>query len=433
MKLQKNKSFYFALGAVALATTIPVISTLSCNNKRLSIDNDFGNDDNNNDFVVDDTNNNEDNSNNKEPIEPKIQWIQGYRKNEQILFNTTDDFLFNINDEIFEDQKYRIKYVGDESKIPCFSLYDKNINRYYLVSYQYDYDDLKYNNSLSKAKNYLSTEIIKDYEKNMIIKYLISDKDFFVPVDTSDKSIDFISNSTVSVQSSWGVGNSSSRSISFRININRTKIREILFGAFEQNYDNLFLESTELTDLYLFPDVVSINFPINYIDFNIDTVKNNANEKFLDLTKDEKSKLSMVIPGKSGVSSQYWSGKINNKLFSGQILATNYLNGISAPIITMIDANNTNYADVLDRINNSNKSNVNNYVSNIIQNGKKISINYGEEFGNQLDQSFSFDISSTLSAGANAGAIFGDWTEVGIYNISGIQKMKLEFKEYKKF
>lgn len=117
---------------------------------------------------------------------------------------------------------------------------------------------------------------------------------------------------------------------------------------------------------------------------------------------------------------------------SGTIASTKYLNGISSLITTMIDTNNFNYDNVLDRINNSNKQSVKEYVDEIVKKGKKIKIGIKNKFSNN-NELISYDVNTTIKAGANAANLFGDRTTVGLYDISAIQKMKVNFIEYKKF
>ena len=362
----------------------------------------------------------------------EINWLQGFRDQKTSFLNKDPNFLFEIDETILNDLNFNIQYIGDNKKIPCYSIYDKKIKKYYLASGKLNYQYLFQNSSYAKIKKFLSDKLIKNYQEKMIIKHYISDENFFIPIDPSDKSLFFIKNKMISFKSSWGVGNSAREYPTFNIKMSSNKIREMLFGPFEQNYRNFFIEDVEATDLHILPKMIILDSPVNYFDFNIDTIKNNFDDKFLSLTKDETTRINIDIPGKNGIKSQNWIGTVCGMNLSGTIASTKYLNGISSLITTMIDTNNFNYDNVLDRINNSNKQSVKEYVDEIVKKGKKIKIGIKNKFSNN-NELISYDVNTTIKAGANAANLFGDRTTVGLYDISAIQKMKVNFIEYKKF
>ena len=142
--------------------------------------------------------------------------------------------------------------------------------------------------------------------------------------------------------------------------------------------------------------------------------------------------LFIDIPGKGGVNKMSWSGTIMGQQHSGTIAETLYTDGISSYITQMIDSNSTNYGNIIEKINKSNVEKVKQYTNKIFNDGKRIKIDVETKFDKDKKLTFSFCINSTISVGANAGDIFGDWTEACLYNVTGLQKMSLSFKEYKK-
>lgn len=443
----KNKYLnLIILGLITIPTTIAT----SCNKQKI-ITNDQETQPNNNGIIKDennntnnDTNNNTNNNQNEEnndneniiPIDIeniKINWIEGFKEKDKIFLETTEDFIFEIEDIIFDNEKYQIKYLGDYKNTPSYSLYIKDIEKYYINLIEAKYELLKKYFSKNKIQKLISNKTIEDFENNMIIKYEIKDDNFFIPIDTSDESLTFDKNEIISFKSSWGVSNSQKKDINFNIKISSTKIREILFGAFEQNLDNFFIKNIEATDLYLLPKIVVINEPINYFDFNVNVLKNNLDEKKIDLTNDEKSILNVEIPGKNNIDYQLWAGKINEQIVNGKIVKSKYENGLSNTIIQMLNSNSKEYDNVINRINLSNQKDVEEYVNEIFTKGKRIKINKNINFINNKNDLLSLNFNSSIKAGANATNLLGDRTTACVYQISTIQKMKLNFEEYKKF
>lgn len=444
----KNK--YLNLIILGLITIPTTIATTSCNKQKI-ITNDQATkpDDNENikdeikeeikdENINNDSNQNEENNENENLIpinieKIQINWIEGFKEKEKTFLETTKDFVFQIGDIIFDDEKYQMKYLGDYKNTPSYSLYIKSIKKYYINSIEAKYDLLQKYFSKNKIQKLISDKTIEEFEKNMVVKYEIKDDNFFVPIDTSDESLTFDKNEILNFKSSWGVANSQKKDINFNIKISSTKIREILFGAYEQNLDNFFIKNIEATDLYLLPKILVINEPINYFDFNVNVLKNNLNDKTIDLTNDEKSILNVEIPGKNNTNYKLWAGKINNQIVNGKIVNSKYENGLSNTIVQMLNSNNKEYENVINRINLSSQKDVEEYVNEIFTKGKRIKINKNINFIDNKNDLLSLNFNSSIKAGANAANLLGDRTTACLYQISSILKMKLNFEEYKKF
>ncbi len=215
------------------------------------------------------------------------------------------------------------------------------------------------------------------------------------------------------------------------IKIDKSKIRETLFGPLEKSYDNFFITNLHATNLYLLPKLVIIDTPINYFDFNINDVQNVNTDYFYTLTDEEKSKITLDIPTNDNNSIQ-WRGDIGQQYVSGQIINNNYIGGISSNFINLFNSNSTNYGDILDKIKDSEKNNVKNYIEQIIYKGKRISINIDEKY-NEDEKILNLKIYSSIYSGANSTNLVADGSSAAIYDVSGIQKMSISFTEYKKF
>ncbi|MBD5423432.1 MAG: hypothetical protein HDR43_02965 [Mycoplasma sp.] len=333
---------------------------------------------------------------------------------------------------ILEQDEFQIQYVGHDNNIPCFTLFDKTIKKYYLSEVNCSYEKLIKIWSKSRLKEHIYTNLIQSYKSEMIINHNISEADFFVPVDTSDNSLIFEKNDLIWFESSWNVWNKQSGNSIFNININSNKIREILFGPLEQNYDNLIIKNVNATDLYILPKIIVMDTPIKYFDFNINDIKDVDNNKNYELSLDEKSKINIDVPGINDNKYLNWVGMVYNKVLSGIVVDNNYIGGISSTLKNIINSNINDYGDVLSKINASNRPLVEKYVDDIMKKGKKISINISKKYV-ENDELIKLNINSSIYSGANSSSLIADGSHVGIYDISCIQKMNINFIEYKKF
>ncbi len=428
-----NRKKHCTLFAFPLIVILPVVSTISCSKSN----------DNKNDFIdigdenldLDDKPNYDDNDSiiDINDIKLDIRWIKAFRNDKTIYSNSIENYIFDNGDELLNNDEFNIQYVGINEYLPTYSIYDKKIKKYYQTSIDCKYQKFIDNFTKTQTKHYISTKIIENYKNEMIVEHNVSDRNFFIPVDTSDNSISFIKNEYVWFETLWGSNKNGTKESIFNLNISSTKIREMLFGAFEQNMDNLFIKNIKATDLYLLPKTIVLDDPVNYVNFWIENLKNNENEKYYSLTKDEKTKVSLDIPNRNNVKSQKWSGVICGKGISGDIPWTNYPNGISLSMLSMLNSNSKDYDNIISRINASNSSSAKNYFNEIINKGKRISINIVKEFKNNVNDIISLDFFTKINAGASSGSFAADGTHVGLYNISGIQKMSLTYLEYKKF
>ena len=265
----------------------------------------------------------------------------------------------------------------------------------------------------------------------MIINHNVSDENFFVPIDTSDSSISFEKNDIITFESSWGVWNNQQGNAILNINIDHAKIRKMLFGSQEQNYDNYIIQNVQATDLYLLPKAILIDSPINYFDFNIDDIQNNNTKDFYTLSDNEKSKIGIDLPN-NGNKHVNWSSSICNNTMNGIVINEEFIGGISSQIANLIKFDANNYDNVLEKIQEPEKNQAKNYFAKIIDKGKRISLNIKQ---NYIESSslVNLKVFASIFSGANSMNLIADGSSIAIYDISGIQKMNINFKEYKKF
>lgn len=425
--LKKYKKLFFTIPFLSLLPTI-MVSCSNDNGDTQNPSNDGDINDDNEKPPIDDNQTNIDINN----FNVKIDWIRGFR-NEVSKYNTSSiSYIFNIDEKILDNEEMKINYIGDYDLIPSYSIFFKKINKYYVCTLNTDYIKMYEKFSKLKIKNFLATKMEKDFKNNMIIVHEISDKDFFVPLDSSDESINFDKNELISFQTAWGVVKEQTKNSIFNINITKRKIREIIFGAKEQNFDNFYIENVNFSDLYILPKMIILDDPLNDFHFNINLIRNNKNEQIFELTKDEKNAIKLDIPNQNNIKSQFWTGTVCGQELKGYIAETKYASGISSIINTLIDSNNKNYANVLDRIISSNKENVKNFVNEIYNKGKRIKINIENISFDNIENLISLNINSSIKAWAGSSSLFGDGTTVGIYNINAIQKLGLTMTEYVK-
>lgn len=365
---------------------------------------------------------------NENDFKVNILWKKGFQNENTFFFTGNGEYIFKLGDIVINQDGYIIQYVGTENNVHYYSLFDESIKKYYLLSLDFQYQKLMQIWSVSKIKQFLFQEITKDYLKNMIIDHNILDSNFFIPIDTSDLSISFEKNDVITFESSWGVWNNQQGKTIFNVNIDQTKIRKILFGSQEETYDNYLIKDIQATDLYLLPKSILIDTPINYFDFNIDDVQNNKTTEFFNLSNEEKSKMSIDLP------KQYinWSCNICNKTLNGWVNNEEFVGGISSQIINLVKFDGNNFDNVIDKIQEPEKNLAKNYFEKIINKGKRISLNIKQENVNSKN-SISLKIYVSIYSGANSTSLIADGSSIAIYDISGIQKMNINFKEYKKF
>ena len=293
----------------------------------------------------------------------------------------------------------------------------------------FEYEKLSQIWSISKIKQFLFKEITNDYMKNMIINHNISDENFFVPIDVSDSSVLFEQNDIISFESSWGVWNNKQGKTICNITIDHNKIKKMLFGNQGQNYDNFIIKNINATDLYLLPKAILIDTPINYFHFNIDDIQNNNTSDFYTLSDEEKSKSSIDLPTDKHIN---WSSNICDITINGTVIDEEYVGGISSQIGNLIKFDENNYGNIIDKIEESQKNIAKNYFEKIINKGKRISLNIKQDY-NETSNLINLKIFLSTFSGANSISLIADGSSVGIYNITGIQKMNINFTEYKKF
>lgn len=365
---------------------------------------------------------------NENDFKVNILWKKGFQNENTFFFTGNGEYIFKLGDIVINQDGYIIQYVGTENNVHYYSLFDESIKKYYLLSLDFQYQKLMQIWSVSKIKQFLFQEITKDYLKNMIIDHNILDSNFFIPIDTSDLSISFEKNDVITFESSWGVWNNQQGKTIFNVNIDQTKIRKILFGSQEETYDNYLIKDIQATDLYLLPKSILIDTPINYFDFNIDDVQNNKTTEFFNLSNEEKSKMPIDLP------KQYinWNCNICNKTLNGWVNNEEFVGGISSQIINLIKFDGNNFDNVIDKIQEPEKNLAKNYFEKIINKGKRISLNIKQENVNSTNL-ISLKIYASIYSGANSTSLIADGSSIAIYDISGIQKMNINFKEYKKF
>lgn len=360
-----------------------------------------------------------------------ISWKKGFQNENTFFFNGNNNYIFNLGDIIINQDGYIIQYVGSENDVYYYSLFDETIKKYYLLSLNFEYEKLSQIWSMSKIKQFLFQEITSDYSANMIINHNVSDENFFVPIDTSDSSISFEKNDIITFESSWGVWNNQQGNAILNINIDHAKIRKMLFGSQEQNYDNYIIQNIQATDLYLLPKVILIDSPINYFNFNIDDIQNNNTKDFYTLSDNEKSKIEIDLPN-NGNKYVNWSCSICNNTMNGIVINEEFIGGISSQIANLIKFDANNYDNVLEKIQEPEKNQAKNYFAKIIDKGKRISLNIKQ---NYIESSslVNLKVFASIFSGANSMNLIADGSSIAIYDISGIQKMNINFKEYKKF
>lgn len=387
----------------------------------------------NNEEIVPPENNN--NNNTQPPIindndfKVDISWRKGFQNENTFFFNGNNNYIFNLGDIIVNQDGYKIQYVGTEANIYYYSLFDESIQKYYLLSLNFEYEKLSQIWSISKIKQFLFKEITNDYMKNMIINHNISDENFFVPIDVSDSSVLFEQNDIISFESSWGVWNNKQGKTICNITIDHNKIKKMLFGNQGQNYDNFIIKNINATDLYLLPKAILIDTPINYFHFNIDDIQNNNTSDFYTLSDEEKSKSSIDLPTDKHIN---WSSNICDITINGTVIDEEYVGGISSQIGNLIKFDENNYGNIIDKIEESQKNIAKNYFEKIINKGKRISLNIKQDY-NETSNLINLKIFLSTFSGANSISLIADGSSVGIYNITGIQKMNINFTEYKKF
>lgn len=360
-----------------------------------------------------------------------ISWKKGFQNENTFFFNGNNNYIFNLGDIIINQDGYIIQYVGSENDIYYYSLFDETIKKYYLLSLNFEYEKLSQIWSMSKIKQFLFQEIVSDYSANMIINHNVSDENFFVPIDTSDSSISFEKNDIITFESSWGVWNNQQGNTILNINIDHAKIRKMLFGAQEQNYDNYIIQNIQATDLYLLPKVILIDSPINYFNFNIDDIQNNNTADFYTLSDNEKSKIEIDLPT-NGNKYVNWSSSICNNTMNGIVINEEFIGGISSQIANLIKFDANNYDNVLEKIQEPEKNQAKNYFAKIIDKGKRISLNIKQNY-TESSSLVNLKVFASIFSGANSMNLIADGSSIAIYDISGIQKMNINFKEYKKF
>lgn len=360
-----------------------------------------------------------------------IEWKKGFLDEKVIFFESNKEFIFKLGEIIFDSNEFELQYVG-YNKQHYYSLIDKEINKYYLCSIEASYDKLTKIWTIAKIKNHIYTNLIESYKKEMIIEHNVSDENFFIPIDTSDSSASFELNNTIKFESSWGAWNSAKANAIFNLSIKAEKIREMLLGSREKDYDNFVIKNVKATDLYLLPKIIVMDPPINYFNFKINDIKNLDNDKFYELSQDEKENLKIDVPGIDNNKFINWNGVILNKVLSGIIIDQDYAKGISSSMKNLINYNKNFYGDIISRINVSSRNLVESYVTNILQKGKRISINTEKKYAPN-ESLISLNINSSSEAGANSLGIFANGSEASLYEFSCIQKMSLNFIEYKKF
>ncbi len=387
----------------------------------------------NNEEIVPPENNN--NNNIQPPIindndfKVDISWKKGFQNENTFFFNGNNNYIFNLGDIIVNQDGYKIQYVGTEANIYYYSLFDESIQKYYLLSLNFEYEKLSQIWSISKIKQFLFKEITNDYMKNMIINHNISDENFFVPIDVSDSSVLFEQNDIISFESSWGVWNNQQGKTICNITIDHNKIKKMLFGNQGQNYDNFIIKNINATDLYLLPKAILIDTPINYFHFNIDDIQNNNTSDFYTLSDEEKSKSSIDLPTDKHIN---WSSNICDITINGTVIDEKYVGGISSQIGNLIKFDENNYGNIIDKIEESQKNIAKNYFEKIINKGKRISLNIKQDY-TETSNLINLKIFLSTFSGANSISLIADGSSVGIYNITGIQKMNINFTEYKKF
>lgn len=367
----------------------------------------------------------------EEDFKLNIEWKKGFLDEKVIFFDGNKEFIFKLGEIIFDSNEFELQYVG-YNKQHYYSLLDKAINKYYLCLVEASYDKLIKIWTIAKIKNHIYTNLIESYKKEMIIEHNVSDENFFIPIDTSDSSASFELNNTIKFESSWGAWNSAKANAILNLSIKSKKIREMLLGYREEDYDNFFIKSAKATDLYLLPKIIVIDPPINYFNFKVNDIKNLDNDKFYELSQDEKENFKIDVPGIDNNEITNWNGIVLNKVLSGIVIDQYYVNGISSSMKNLINYNKNFYGDIISRVNVSSRNLVESYVTNILQKGKRISINVEKEY-TPNESLISLNINSSFEAGANSLGIFADGSEVSLYEFSCIQKMSLNFIEYKRF
>ncbi len=378
----------------------------------------------------------ENNNNNTQPpiindndFKVDISWKKGFQNENTFFFNGNNNYIFNLGDVIVNQDGYKIQYVGTEANIYYYSLFDESIQKYYLLSLNFEYKKLSQIWSISKIKQFLFKEITNDYMKNMIINHNISDENFFVPIDVSDSSVLFEQNDIISFESSWGVWNNQQGKTICNITIDHNKIKKMLFGNQGQNYDNFIIKNINATDLYLLPKAILIDTPINYFHFNIDDIQNNNTSDFYTLSDEEKSKSLIDLPIDKHIN---WSSNICDITINGTVIDEEYVGRISSQIGNLIKFDENNYGNIIDKIEESQKNIAKNYFEKIINKGKRISLNIKQDY-TETSNLINLKIFLSTFSGANSISLIADGSSVGIYNITGIQKMNINFTEYKKF
>lgn len=427
-----NKKFFVPFLGLTLIT--PLTSVVSCSSQT-----DYNNHYNEDDAITPPNNIEDDRT--IETYLLNINWIQGFRDEKTSYLASEENFVFELNQVILDNNKFTIEYVGlNEFDKHNFSLFNKEINKFYLATIDAQFDQIKNKFSISNIKNYICDNLINNYQKNMIINHSISDDNFFIPIDLSDGSI-IIEKNEITKLNNFPFLNPfiiNETSLEYNINISSKKIREILFGGQEQNFQNFKIKDFNLKDLYILPMAMNSNDKaVSLLKYKINTIRNNDDYKNKTLTKDETNEINLEIPYKNYDYCVYTNQKINNKSYSGYVIKTEYINGISSSMNSIIDSNNSKYENIYERIIETSKGQFNSYSEQIINNGKRIKMDYKYDFIENKDSLVSFNINSKcytrqLNPPQTRAESRSGNEMIGIYNIKALQKMSLNFTEYKK-
>ena len=117
---------------------------------------------------------------------------------------------------------------------------------------------------------------------------------------------------------------------------------------------------------------------------------------------------------------------------NGIVINEEFIGGISSQIANLIKFDANNYDNVLEKIQEPEKNQAKNYFAKIIDKGKRSSLNIKQ---NYIESSslVNLKVFASIFSGANSMNLIADGSSIAIYDISGIQKMNINFKEYKKF
>ena len=112
---------------------------------------------------------------NENDFKVDISWKKGFRDENTFFFEGSNDYIFKLGEIIIDQDNYIVQYVGCENKVYYYSLYDKSIKKYYLLSLDFFIDKLPIIWSMSKIKFFIFENIVNSYLENMVINHNITD------------------------------------------------------------------------------------------------------------------------------------------------------------------------------------------------------------------------------------------------------------------